>query len=86
MRAQVALEDLAVGNARAYGKGRIDQRVEFNSFKILPNECQTSVRTQVVGQFFDYEVGHVLRSLRVSDILHLSRLFININRHLFDVK
>lgn len=71
---------------QSVGKGRIDQRVELNSFKILPNECQTNVRTQVERQIFDYEVGHVLLTLRVSDILNLSRRFIKINQHLFDVK
>ena len=40
--------------------------------KILPNECQTIVQTQVVGQLFDYEVGHVLLTLRVSDILQIN--------------
>jgi hypothetical protein len=62
-QAQVALEDVAVSNARAYGKGRIDQRVELNSFEIFPNECQSGVRTEVVGQLFDNEVGH--------DVAHL---------------
>ncbi len=60
---QVVLEDVAVGNARAYGKGRIDQRVELYSFEILPNECQSGVRTEVVGQLFDDKIGN--------DVAHL---------------
>ncbi len=59
---EVALEDVAIGNARADREGRIDQRVDIDALEVLANEGQSGVRTQVVGQSFDKKVGHVLSS------------------------
>jgi hypothetical protein len=60
----VGIEDVAVGNASANWKGRINQRVDLDGLEILANKCQASVRTEVVGQLFDNEVGHVCSHLQ----------------------
>ena len=61
---KVALEDVAVGNARAHREGRIDQCVDIDAFEVLANERESGVRTQVIGQSLDKKVGHVLAHLQ----------------------
>ena len=51
-------QDITVGGTCQDGKGRIEQRVEFDELEILANQGQTGVRTKVVGELFDNEVGH----------------------------
>jgi len=63
-QAKIGLEYVAVGNARAHWKSRINQRVDLDGFEILSNKCQTSVSTKVVGQLFDNEIGHVRAHLQ----------------------
>ena len=59
-QAQVALEDVAVGDAaNADGKPPINPVADAKAFDVLPSQGQTSIRAEVVGQFFDNEVGHV---------------------------
>ena len=59
-QAEVALEDVAVGHPRAHGEGRVHHGVEVDALQILPNQCQAGLVAQVVGQLFDYKVGHVV--------------------------
>ena len=54
---QVAFENLAVGAARANREGWINRCTEMDALGIFVNEGQTGMRTQVVGQLFDYQVG-----------------------------
>uniref|UniRef100_UPI0040473397 hypothetical protein n=1 Tax=Flavobacterium sp. TaxID=239 RepID=UPI0040473397 len=63
---QIALEALAVGDARANREGSIDQWIKIDAFEIFANECQTGVRAEVVGQLFDDKVGHIGLTCRVS--------------------
>ncbi|MFZ2662462.1 MAG: hypothetical protein WAX63_11185, partial [Rhodoferax sp.] len=59
----VRFEDIAVGDTSPDGKGAIEQGFEFGGLEILANQSQTGVRTKVVGELFDNEVGH--------DLVHL---------------
>ena len=61
---QVGLEDVAVGNPRADWRGRINQRVDLDGLEILANKCQSCVGTEVVGQLFNNEVGHIRSNLQ----------------------
>ena len=54
----VRFDNVAVGDAGAHRECRIDQGVDIDALEIFANECQASMRTQIVGQFFDNEVGH----------------------------
>ena len=58
-QAQVRFEDVAIDNARAHRKSRISQSVDIDGLEILANKCQTGVGTEVIGQLFDNEFGHV---------------------------
>jgi len=86
-QAQVGLQNVAVGDATdSYGKFAVNQSVDAKALGILPNQRQTGVGGEIVGEFFDNKVGHVVLTFWVNTILYLSHLFILINRHLFDVK
>jgi hypothetical protein len=61
---KVGLENVAVGNTRANGESQIDQGIDFYGLEILANKCQTSMGTEVVGQPFNNEVGHVCAHLQ----------------------
>ena len=57
---QVALEDVAVGNAtRTNGELAVNTLADAKAFHILPGQRQTGIGGQIVGQLFDNEVGHV---------------------------
>jgi len=71
-QSNVGLENVAVGDTGSDGKGRIDQGFELGGLEILTNQCQTSVRTEIVGELFDNKVGHSEFTFRVTDILHLT--------------
>ena len=51
-QAQVAFEDGTVGNTRANRKSRINQGIDIDALEIFANQCQSSVGTEVIGQFF----------------------------------
>lgn len=57
-QAQVALEDVAIGDAAAHGVSGVDQGVEIDALEVLANQGQASVLAQVVGQLFDDKIGH----------------------------
>ncbi len=69
---QVALEDGAVGNARANRKSRIDHGIDIDALEILADQSQPGVGTEVVGQFFDNKVGHLGFTFRVNSRCRLS--------------
>ena len=52
-----------------------NQFVEFTEKQLLylPNQRQTGVGGEIVGEFFDNKVGHVVLTFWVNTILHLSR-------------
>ena len=56
---ELAFEDLAVGDARAHRKLRIDQRIDVDASEVLADERQSGMGAEVIGQFFDQKVGHV---------------------------
>ena len=47
--------------------------VDAKALTILPNQRQTGVGGEIVGEFFDNKVGHVVLTFCVNTILHLSR-------------
>lgn len=63
-QAQVRFEDGAVDYARAHRKNRIELGIDIYELEILADKCQTGVGTEVVGQFFDNEFGHVRAHLQ----------------------
>ena len=56
---QIGFEAFAVGHTRAHGEFGIDQRIDIDALEIFANKSQASMGAQVIGQFFDNEVGHV---------------------------
>jgi hypothetical protein len=80
---QDASHDVAVGDARAHREGRVDQGIEVDALQILPDERQTGVRDQVVGQLLDDEVGHRALTCRVSVVIRLSHCFGERKRYIF---
>jgi hypothetical protein len=52
----VDLSDIGCFSLRPYDF--IRQGVGVDAFEILPNKGQTSLGAEVVGEFFDNEVGH----------------------------
>jgi hypothetical protein len=48
---------------RSDREGRVHQGVEVDALQILANQCQTGLVAQVVGQWFDDEIGHGLLHL-----------------------
>lgn len=54
----IRFQDIAVGDTCPDGKGSIEQGFEFGGLEILANQGQTGMRTEVVGEPFDSEVGH----------------------------
>jgi hypothetical protein len=52
----------------------------------LPNQRKTGFEGEVAGEFFDNKFGNVVLTFWVRTVSHLSRRFIKINRHLFNVK
>jgi hypothetical protein len=60
---KVGLEGVTVGHARANGESRLNQGFDLDGLEILTKKCQTSVGAEVVGQFFDNEVGLVYSHL-----------------------
>lgn len=83
---QVAFEDGAVGDARAHGKARIDQGGQVDVFEILPHQSQARLAAEVVGQFFDNEVGHVAAHLQGELQVRAKSLISMGNPGLFDAK
>ena len=72
-QAQVGLQNVAVGDATdRYGKFAVNQSVDAKALGILPNQRQTGVGGEVVGEFFDNKVGHVVLTFWANTILHLS--------------
>ena len=66
------MQDLAVSNVRARGKGSIEYSVEFDKFEMLANKCQTSMRAKVIGQFFDKKFSRRNLTCRVRSITPLN--------------
>ena len=58
-QAEVALEYVTVGNARSDREGRVYQCVDVDALQTLANQCQPGLIAQVLGQLFDFKVGHV---------------------------
>lgn len=50
-KGKVAFENFTVGNPRAHGKYRIDQRIDVDAFEVFANKRQACVGAEVVGQF-----------------------------------
>lgn len=50
---QVALEDVAVGDASTHRVLGINHGGQVDALEQAPNQCQTSVAAQIVGQLFD---------------------------------
>ncbi len=70
---EVAFEDVAIGDTFARdGKLVVDALVDSQAFEILTDERQSGVGSQLVGQLFDHEVGHVGLTFRVSSTCRLS--------------
>jgi len=53
---QVALEDVAVGNASTNRIRRIDHRGQVDALEQAPNQRQTTVATQIVRQLLDHKI------------------------------
>jgi hypothetical protein len=52
-QAQVALQDVAVGDARAHREGGVNQRVQVDALQILADEGQARLAAQVISQLLD---------------------------------
>ena len=61
---QIGFEDVRVGRARAHGKLRINQGIDVDPLEIFADKSQSGVGTEIVGQLFNNEVGHVWVHLR----------------------
>ena len=60
-QAQVGLQNVAVGDATdRYGKFAVNQSVDAKALGILPNQRQTGVGGEIVGEFFDNKIGHLV--------------------------
>ena len=59
----VAFEDRAVINARPQQELRVNQRIDVHASEVLADERQSSMRADVVEQFFDQKVDHVAAHL-----------------------
>jgi hypothetical protein len=58
-RLKVTLQDVAVGDARAHQKGRVNEGVEVDAFQVLADESQARLVAQVVRQLLDQKVTHL---------------------------
>ncbi len=58
------LQNVAVGDAPgSYGEFAVNQSVDAKALGILPNQRQTGVGGEIVGEFFDNKVGHVVSTI-----------------------
>lgn len=62
---EVALQNVAVGDAGAHWEGWGHEGVEVDALELLANQCQTGLLAQVVGKLFEKEFGHVGFTRRV---------------------
>jgi len=60
---EIAFEDLTVGDPRAHGKLRIDQRIDVNALEVFADKRQSGMGAEVVGQFLDNKISHVCAHL-----------------------
>jgi len=70
---QPGLQNVALGDATdSYGEFAVNQSADAQALGILPNQRQTGVGVEDVGEFFDNKVGHVVCTFRVSSVCGLS--------------
>ena len=58
-QAQLALQDVAVGDSRAHQEGRVHEGVEADTFEILVDECKARLAAQVIGQLLDHKFAYL---------------------------
>lgn len=58
-QAEVALQNVAVGDARAHGEGGVHQGVQVDALEVFANQGQTRLAAQVLGQLLDHKVAHL---------------------------
>ena len=58
--------------ADSYGKFAVNQSVDVKALGILPNQRQIGVKGEIVGDFFDNKVGHVILTFKVSPTCGIS--------------
>lgn len=55
---EVALQNVAAGDATTHREGRDNEGVDVDALQILTNPWRTGLVAQVVGQLFENEIGH----------------------------
>ena len=63
-QAHVGLQNVAIGDATdSNGKLAVNQSVDAKVLRTLPNQRQTGVEFEIVGEFFYNKVGHMVLAL-----------------------
>lgn len=70
---KAAFDDIAVGHARPHRKLQIDQGIDVDALEAFADKSQSGVGAEVIGQFFDNKVGHVVFTCWVITACRLSR-------------
>ena len=72
-QAQVGLQNVAVGDAAdSYGRFPVNQSADAHTLGILPNQRQTGIGGEILEEFFDSKVCHVVLTFLAGTILRLS--------------
>jgi hypothetical protein len=58
-QAEVALQDVAVGDASAHWESGINEGVQVDALEVFADQGQTRLAAQVVGQLLDHKVAHL---------------------------
>ncbi len=88
-QAQVALENVAVGDApklALHRKDQIDQSVEVDALEVFANQRQAGMSAQVVGQLLKNEIDHRGLHLQGETQIEIKSLISNGNQHVFGRK